>query len=466
MTDTFDEAIEQYSSDDELEKEIVAEITQQNEENAAEIAEPTQEIPTVQSPQPNEEIELSDDDVIASHLDAIRVQDSASANDETMKLDTVSSFADDETFEEPVAPKKHTLRTIVLIFIGMLILFAAGLSFWVYTVEKKAEGIVPAGVSFANNQSLAGMGEADVKSTIESAAQKLLENNVVVTLSENTTDSFEANTVSKPLSDFVTVDTNKMVGDALQVRQDAPLLTRLEVDLLDKTIDKNIPYVYTIDEKAIASFVSDIAKASNKDARDAELKQANGHIEIVEGAAGFKTNKTKLKKDIAAAVADSLDNNRASAGLTLALAGKKVEPKRTTESIRSTPAIIVTLSTRSVVLYNGDKVVKSYKCAIGTPDHPTPVGNWKIVLKRKNPTWVNPGSDWAKDMPKTIGPGPTNPLGMRALNLNASGIRLHGTTSLSSIGTAASHGCMRMRNEDIIDLFDRVEVGTPVFIIQ
>jgi lipoprotein-anchoring transpeptidase ErfK/SrfK len=69
-------------------------------------------------------------------------------------------------------------------------------------------------------------------------------------------------------------------------------------------------------------------------------------------------------------------------------------------------------------------------------------------------------------MPATIGPGPNNPLGTRALNLNASGIRIHGTTANSSIGTAASHGCMRMHRWDIEDLYDRVEVGTPVLIVR
>jgi lipoprotein-anchoring transpeptidase ErfK/SrfK len=68
-------------------------------------------------------------------------------------------------------------------------------------------------------------------------------------------------------------------------------------------------------------------------------------------------------------------------------------------------------------------------------------------------------------MPRSIAPGPTNPLGTRALNLTAPSIRFHGTTNIGSIGTAASHGCMRMRRPDIEDLYERVEVGTKVFII-
>lgn len=436
MTETFDEAIEQYSAEDDLEKEI-----------AKEVATP------------------SDDDIITSHLNSIREQNPGATDDAATQPESPDTFVNDASAESFDAPKKHTARNIILIIVGILILIAAGLTFWVYSIEKNAEGVVPAGVSFANEQTLAGMKEPEVKTTLENAAKQLLENSVVVTLSETASDSFEANTVSKPLSNFVTINTSKMAEDALDVRQDAPLITRLQVDILKKTIDKNIPLIYTIDEDAIASFATEIAKASNQDAKNAELKQSGGKIDIVDGQFGYKTNKKALKKDIVAAIEDSLKSNAATDSLNVALTGKTIEPKKTAESLQTTPSLVVTLSERSIVLFNGNKVVKSYQCAIGTPDHPTPVGNWKIVLKRNNPTWVNPGSEWAKDMPKAIPPGPTNPLGLRALNLNASGIRIHGTTSLSSIGTAASHGCMRMRNDDIIDLFDRVEVGTPVFII-
>lgn len=452
MTDTIDEAIEQYSSDDSFEQEIAEEVTEPNDTIADEPDKSLVESPLETTAAHEVVAPENDDDIIASHLNEIRAQDSFAPIAEPIETASVE--------------KSHTARNVILIIFAILLVIAAGLVGWVYYIEKQAEGIVPAGVSYANNQSLAGMKEPEVSETIANAAKQLLENNIVVSLSSESADAIEANTVSKPLSAFVTIDAQKMTKAAVDVRQQAPLLTRLQVDILKKTTDKNIPFAYTIDESAVSAFAKEIAKASNTSARDAEIKQVGGKIDIEDGASGFTADKKKLKSDIKAAIKDTLANSQASQSLNISLTGKTVEPKKTTESLQSTPAIIVKLSQRSVTLYNGEKVVKTYRCAIGTPDHPTPVGNWKIVLKRKNPTWVNPGSEWAKDMPKTIGPGPTNPLGMRALNLNASGIRLHGTTSLGSIGTAASHGCMRMRNEDIIDLFDRVEVGTPVFIIQ
>jgi lipoprotein-anchoring transpeptidase ErfK/SrfK len=129
-------------------------------------------------------------------------------------------------------------------------------------------------------------------------------------------------------------------------------------------------------------------------------------------------------------------------------------------------AIIVDESRRTVRLYSGARVEKGYRCAVGQPRYPTPKGTFKIIAKAMNPAWHNPGSDWARSMPAYIPPGPSNPLGTRALYLNVSGIRIHGTNKISSIGTAASHGCIRMANSDIENLYPRVPVGIPVFIIK
>lgn len=127
-----------------------------------------------------------------------------------------------------------------------------------------------------------------------------------------------------------------------------------------------------------------------------------------------------------------------------------------------TTYIIVDLSERRLYLYRNNKVIKTYRVAIGRFDFPTPVGNWKIIGKRRNPVWRNPHMDWSKDMPEFIPPGPGNPLGPRALDLSAPLVRIHGTPQVGSIGHAASHGCIRMYPWNVIELFDLVKVGTPV----
>jgi hypothetical protein len=89
------------------------------------------------------------------------------------------------------------------------------------------------------------------------------------------------------------------------------------------------------------------------------------------------------------------------------------------------------------------------------------------ILKRRNPTWVNPDpSGWGASLPPRIGPGPRNPLGTRAMNLSTPGIRIHGTSNVASLGTSASHGCIRMSIPEAEELFEKVDQGTPVVIIQ
>jgi lipoprotein-anchoring transpeptidase ErfK/SrfK len=92
-------------------------------------------------------------------------------------------------------------------------------------------------------------------------------------------------------------------------------------------------------------------------------------------------------------------------------------------------------------------------------------------VKRFEPTWYNPAPNgWGSDMPAVIGPGPDNPLGLRALNWNRGGadtlIRFHGTPNESSIGEAASRGCVRMFNSDVIELYDLVPSGTAIVSIN
>jgi lipoprotein-anchoring transpeptidase ErfK/SrfK len=125
--------------------------------------------------------------------------------------------------------------------------------------------------------------------------------------------------------------------------------------------------------------------------------------------------------------------------------------------------IVVDLGDRQLYLYRGDKLFKSYGIAVGQPAYPTPTGSCVIVNKQVDPTWIPPDSDWAKDA-KPIPPGPDNPLGTRWIGTSFSGIGIHGTPDGWSIGTYASHGCIRMHIPDVEDLYTHVVVGMPVLI--
>jgi len=116
--------------------------------------------------------------------------------------------------------------------------------------------------------------------------------------------------------------------------------------------------------------------------------------------------------------------------------------------------IVVSIPDRKLTLLEGDRIVKTYDVAVGKISTPTPEGEFQIINHIQNPTYYGTGV--------VIGPGNGNPLGTRWMGLNAKGYGIHGTNVPSSIGKAASHGCIRMRQQDLEELFDLVNVGTTV----
>jgi L,D-transpeptidase ErfK/SrfK len=129
------------------------------------------------------------------------------------------------------------------------------------------------------------------------------------------------------------------------------------------------------------------------------------------------------------------------------------------------PVIVIRRGSNLLTLYNGSKFVRRFHVATGQAAYPTPLGDFKIVVKWRNPTWYPPTQDaWAKGL-KPVPPGPDNPLGTRWMGISAPGVGIHGTDEPASIGYSQSHGCIRMFVPDAEWLFDHVQIGTPVFIV-
>jgi lipoprotein-anchoring transpeptidase ErfK/SrfK len=116
--------------------------------------------------------------------------------------------------------------------------------------------------------------------------------------------------------------------------------------------------------------------------------------------------------------------------------------------------VVVSIPDRMLALIDGDEVIGVYPVAVGAPVSPSPVGTFTIITRVTNPTYYRPG--------KVIGPGATNPIGTRWIGLNVKGFGIHGTDDPRSIGFAKSHGCIRLRNEDVEALFDQLRAGDIV----
>lgn len=129
---------------------------------------------------------------------------------------------------------------------------------------------------------------------------------------------------------------------------------------------------------------------------------------------------------------------------------------------REAPVMLrLRLSDRRVYVFQGETVIKSYPVAIGRKGWETPIGEFSVKAQVRDPGWTNPLTN------EVMGPGPDNPLGDRWIAFWTDGtnvIGFHGTPNRDSIGKAASHGCVRMYNEDVRELFELVSIGTPVIV--
>jgi lipoprotein-anchoring transpeptidase ErfK/SrfK len=123
----------------------------------------------------------------------------------------------------------------------------------------------------------------------------------------------------------------------------------------------------------------------------------------------------------------------------------------------ATRRLIVNIPARKIALVQDGKVLKVYSVAVGKQSTPSPSGTFHIASHVVNPTYTHEG--------KVVRPGSSNPVGTRWMSLGFKGYGIHGTNHPESIGHAASHGCIRLRNRDVEELFQLVRVGDEVDLV-
>jgi lipoprotein-anchoring transpeptidase ErfK/SrfK len=120
----------------------------------------------------------------------------------------------------------------------------------------------------------------------------------------------------------------------------------------------------------------------------------------------------------------------------------------------SSRRVLVSIPDRKLAVMDGETVVATFPVAVGAAESPSPVGEFRIVSRVSNPTYYHPGT--------VIPSGKSNPVGTRWLGLNLKGYGIHGTNAPQLVGKAASHGCVRLRNRDVEQLFSMLHVGDAV----
>jgi lipoprotein-anchoring transpeptidase ErfK/SrfK len=213
---------------------------------------------------------------------------------------------------------------------------------------------------------------------------------------------------------------------------------------------------------AVEDFARRVAKRVDRDVRDADIAWHDGKLDRTHARAGVEVQRDRLVTTLAGVMSNPASRR------TIDVPVKVTErPDRTFEDLakRYPTVIAVDRDSKVLRLYKHLKLDKRYKIAVGKAGLETAAGRYEIAEKVVNPPWHVPMSDWAGDLAgKTIAPGdPRNPLEARWMGFH-DGQGIHGTADLASLGTAASHGCIRMSVPAVKELYSQVKLGTPLFL--
>jgi hypothetical protein len=343
---------------------------------------------------------------------------------------------------------------IVATLVVLLVAAAGG----IYAYDSGREHQITKGIT-VGGVPVGGMKEAAARAKLRRAVLEPLNQPVVATYTGPTHPKHYKLT---PAQAKVGVDIDGSISQAIQRSREGNIFARTARNLQGKQIDEDIKLDIAYNHRAITRLVRRISKQIDRAPRDATLNLEKGDVNPTPSATGLAVRTATLRRQLRRSLL-SVDSSR-----SVKVRTKLVEPKVTSKQLAEKyPAVvIVSRGSFKLSLYHNLKFEKSYGIAVGQVGLETPAGLYHVQNKAINPAWTMPNSSWVapKDRGRVV-PGGTaeNPLKARWLGIYA-GAGIHGTSDAGSIGSAASHGCIRMRIPDVIDLYDRVPVNAPVYI--
>jgi hypothetical protein len=253
-----------------------------------------------------------------------------------------------------------------------------------------------------------------------------------------------------------------MVDAALAASRGGGLAHRVVRDLRGERVAESIPLRAALSRDHVASFVQHVAQVIDRPARNARVEPkpyATG-LRVIPSKPGLAVKQPLLEQRITNALLQL--NGDAS----VAVPTRAVAPHWWTSTLKKRYGtyLLVSRETFTLRLYKNLKLAKTYGIAVGQAGLETPAGQYEINDKQVNPWWHVPNSAWAGALAgRVIPPGPDDPIKSRWMGFY-DGAGIHGTAEDWSIGSAASHGCIRMHIWDVEDLYDRVPLHTPIYV--
>ena len=256
-------------------------------------------------------------------------------------------------------------------------------------------------------------------------------------------------------------DVEGMVDAAVEASRDGGLPARVWRGLTGGEVDKQVAARVTYSSVEVQRFVRRVRRQVNRAPRDADVNFQTASLPAIPSRTGLKLDTKRLRNAVESALVATGKNRRVRGRVRV------VQPDVTTDDLGEKYPHVVTVDRENFRLryYSRLKLAKTYKIAVGQVGLETPAGLYYVQNKAVNPTWYVPDKEWAGDLAGKVIPGgrADNPLKSRWLGIY-DGAGIHGTDAISSLGTAASHGCIRMSIPDVEELYDKVPVRAPVYI--
>jgi lipoprotein-anchoring transpeptidase ErfK/SrfK len=345
--------------------------------------------------------------------------------------------------------KMHQKVLIALVaLVAMGLLLAVGV--WAYDDAQKdqiAPGVKIGGVDV-------GGGDAD-------SARRIIETQVVAPLKQPVVVSYDGKdyTLSpKQLHEHADVD--GMVQEAIDRSRQGNILDRVSRYATGGKVNADLEPRVGYDKSAVKDFVTELAGKIDQDPVDATVAPSGGRLQQEAGQPGQAVD----AKQMTAAINHAARSPGRDQAIPAVVRTTKPNVNKKDLAQAYPRYIYIDRSTFTLRFYHHLKLEKRYTIAVGQQGLETPAGLYHAQDKQIDPSWHVPNSAWAGSLAgQVIPPGPADPLKARWIGI-FDGAGIHGTDELSSLGSAASHGCVRMAIPDVIDLYNRVQVGDPIYI--
>jgi lipoprotein-anchoring transpeptidase ErfK/SrfK len=351
----------------------------------------------------------------------------------------------------PTARGRSVLPVVTLGLVALLVVLVGG----AYLYDHSRRDVIAKGVS-VDGLSVGGLHEAAARRKVEQDVVGPLHQRLTVRSGEHawTLDAREAD---------VRVDVSNMVSQAVSASRGGSFISRTARGVFGGSVKRNVPLVVSYSRAAVRTLTAKVRAAVNRAPHDATVQPSASGLGEVRGRVGLKVDSTKLGGRIESALVGDI------ASRSLAVPTRKVQPKVTTAQLATKYPVYIVVDRDAfrLKLYTHLKLAKTYEIAVGMEGLETPPGLHHIEWKQVDPPWYVPKKAWAGKLAGTVvPPGPADPLKARFMSFEG-GAGIHGIdpSEYSSIGHDASHGCVRMRIPDVIDLYGRTPVGTPVYIM-